>query len=59
MGRGGGLTTKGHEGTSRVIEMFCISVVVVVTQLFTLAQTYQTVKLNVRILYYVNYISVD
>ena len=50
---------KKTKKESVVIEMFCISVVVVVTQLFTLAQTYQTVKLNVRILYYVNYISVD
>lgn len=49
MGRGGGLTAKGHEETSGVTEMFCVSVVVVVTQLFTLAETYQTAKLNVRI----------
>ena len=59
MGGGVGTDYKGQEKTFGVIEMFCISIVVVVTQLFTLARTYQTAKLNVRILCYVNYISVD
>lgn len=41
-----GRDSKGHEGTLTVMEICCVLVVVVVTQLYSLVKTYQTLYLK-------------